>query len=131
MAAFRDSAHAAEVLGDFFRMECQRDDHLFAGSQMVIEYNLKNPEVRIVLDARKKPEPGSAYLVHVNDPAAPEPTVGYLMEADDFDALYSGSITAMSMVGRTKAWGDVASGMRMLPAMMRSIPRYKEYRKTH
>lgn len=133
MGAFRDSAHAAETLGGFFRLEAQKDDHLFAGSGLVIEYNLEDPHVRIVLDARKKPEPGSAYLVYVNDPAAPAATVGYKMRADDFDALYSGTKTAMSLMAErsAKAWGDLASGLRLLPAMMRSIPHYKEYRKTH
>ena len=133
MSAFRDTAHAADVLGGFFRMECQTDDRIFAGSGIVVAYHLEDPELRIVLDARKTPEPGSAYLVYVNDPAAPEPTVSFKMSADDFDRLYTGATTAMSLMAerKTKSWGDVASGMRLLPALMRSIPHYKEYRKTH
>ncbi len=133
MSAFRDRQHAADVLGGFFRGESAEDDKMFAGSGMVIAYDLRDPGVRIVLDARKKPEPGNAYDVYVNDEAAPAPQVEIAMDADTFDKLYRGEAQAMAlmMTGKAKAKGDVTAAMHLLPAMARVIPHYKKYRETH
>lgn len=133
MSTFQNSAQAAEILGGFFRQESQTDDKIFAGSGMVIAYTLHDPDVRIVLDARKKPEPGHAYDLYVNDASAPEPIVDIALDADTFDKLYKGEAQAMMlmMTGKAKARGDITAAMRLLPAMARVIPHYKEYRKTH
>jgi putative sterol carrier protein len=133
MAAFRDITHAAEVLGGFFRQEAEIDDKIFAGSGIVIAYNLHDPDVRLVLDGRKTPEPGSAYLVYVNDPAAPQPNTEFTTDADSFDKIYRGEAQAMMMLmsGKVKTKGDLTGAMRLLPAMARIIPHYREYRKTH
>ncbi len=133
MSVFRDSNHAAEVLGGFFRQESAEDDKMFAGSGMVIAYDIRDPDVRLVLDARKKPEPGSAYDLYVNDAAAPAPLVEITMDAETFDKLYRGEAQAMMLMmsGKAKAKGDITAAMRMLPAMARVIPHYKKYRETH
>src|SRR5271156_3789230 len=92
MATFRDSAHAAQVIGAFFQRAAAAadDDRIFAGSGLVIGYDLRDPNLRIVMDASVKPEPGKAYNVYVNDPAAPEPTVDLVMDCDTLDKLYRG-----------------------------------------
>lgn len=130
MSAFKDSQEAREIVGGFFRQESSEDDHIFAGSGFVVGYTLHDPDVRIVLDASKPPQPGAAYDVYVDDPAAPQPKVEILMSADDFDKLYKGELQAMSLMmsGRAKAKGDVTAAMQLLPAMARAIPRYKKYR---
>ncbi len=133
MSAFRDSAHLREVLGGFFRQEAAVDDHIFAGSGVIMAYSLKNPEARLVLDASIKPEPGKAFELYVDDPKAPEPQVEVFMDADTFDQLYRGQVQAMAlmMTGKAKAKGDVTIAMRLLPAMARAIPHYKTYRETN
>jgi hypothetical protein len=133
MSAFESAAQAAEILGGFFRSEAADDDKMFAGSGLVIAYSLRDPQVRLVLDARKTPEPGRAYDVYVNDAQAPEPVVDIEMEADTFDKLYRGEAQAMMlmMTGKAKAKGDLSAAMRLLPAMARVIPHYKTYRATH
>jgi SCP-2 sterol transfer family len=130
MSAFRDSTHAAEVLGGFYEQESHTDDGTFAGSGLVIAYTLRDPDVRLVLDARKKPEPGRMFDFYVNDPNAPEPTVDFLMDAETFDKLHRGEVQAMMLMmsGKVKAKGDVTAAMRLLPALARAIPRYKKYR---
>ena len=130
MSAFKDGREAGEILGGFFRQESAEDDHIFAGSGFIVAYTLHDPDVRIVLDATKPPQPGRAYDVYVNDPAAPQPKVDILMSADDFDKLYKGELQAMALImsGKAKAKGDVTAAMRLLPAMARAIPRYKKYR---
>ena len=121
------------MLGGFFLREASEDDHIFAGSGMVVAYILRNPDVRIVLDARGAAKPGAAYDVYVNDASAPAPTVEFYLDADDFDKLYRGEVNAMGLVlsGKGKAKGDVTSAMRLIPAMAPSIPRYKKYRETN
>ena len=132
MAAFRDSAHARDVLEAFFKYEAEVDDAFFGGNGVVLAYSLKDPVLRIVLDTTRKPEPGHRYDVYVDDPNAPKLTVELFMRADTFDALYRGEMAPSAlMTGRAKAQGDLATAMRLLPAMARAIPRYKKYREEH
>ncbi|HUN29403.1 MAG TPA: SCP2 sterol-binding domain-containing protein [Alphaproteobacteria bacterium] len=133
MGAFRDSAHAAKIFGGFFREEATLDERTFSGSGLVIAYTLHDPSLRIVLDARSKPEPGHAYDVFIDDPSAPEPVVDISMDCDTFDKLYSGEVQPMALMmsGKTSSKGDITAAMRMLPAMARAIPRYKKYRETN
>lgn len=130
MAAFRDSADARTVLGTFFRGEAASGDPYFAGSGVIIGYNLSDPSVRIVLDASKPPTPEKAFDVYVDDASAPNPQVEFFTDADTFDRLYKGELQPMAlmMTGKVKAKGDVTVAMRLLPAMARVIPRYKKYR---
>ena len=130
MSAFQSTQEAHDVLGGFFRQEAAEDDHMFAGSGFIIGYRLHDPDVLVILDASKPPQPGKAYDVYVDDPHAPEPSVEILLSADDFDKLYKGETQPMSLMmsGRAKAKGDVTAAMRLLPAMARAIPRYKKYR---
>jgi len=133
MSAFRDSKHAAEVLGGFFRQQAEKGDSVFGGSGAIIAYTLKEPVLRIVLDASKPPQPQAAFGVYVDDPKAPEPQIELFMRADTFDKLFSGEMKPMELMasGHAKAKGDLAVSMRMLPAMARDIPHYKKYRETH
>ena len=133
MSAFRDAAHAREVLGGFFRQEALENDHIFAGSGLIVGYNLHDPDVHVILDATKPPQPGKAYDVYVDDASAPNPAVDIAMSADDFDKLYKGEMQAMAMMmtGKAKAKGDITAAMRLLPAMARVIPHYKKYREGH
>jgi hypothetical protein len=134
MPAFRDTQHAADVLGGFFKHEAATDTTgMFAGSGVVIAYKLTDPDVRVVLDASQAPAPNAGFRVWVNDPGAPEPQVEFLLDADTFDKLYLGEAQPMvlMMTGKVKAKGDVTAAMKLLPAMARAIPHYKEYRKTH
>ncbi|MDE2482302.1 MAG: SCP2 sterol-binding domain-containing protein [bacterium] len=133
MSAFRDSAHLRDVIGGFFRQEAAVDDHMFAGSGVIIAYKLREPDVRFVLDASVKPAPGRAFEIYLDDPQAPEAQVEISMDADTFDQLYRGQVQAMAlmMTGKAKAKGDITIAMRMLPAMARVIPHYKTYRETH
>jgi len=133
MSAFRDGNHAIQFLSGFFGQEAQTDDKMFAGSGMVVAYTLRDLDVRVVLDGRKSPQPGSAYDFYVNDPAAPEPLTEFTTDSDTFNKLYNGEAQPMMvlMSGKVKTKGDVAAAMRLLPAMARIIPHYKEYRKTH
>jgi SCP-2 sterol transfer family len=130
VSAFKNSQEAREVLGGFFRQESLEDDRIFAGSGMIVGYDLHDPDVHVVLDASKPPQPGKAYDVYVDDPSAPQPGVNISLSADDFDKLYKGEIQAMAlmMTGKAKAKGDITAAMRLLPAMARAIPRYKKYR---
>ena len=132
MSAFRDSKHAADVLGGFFRQEGSEDDRIFAGSGTVIGYTLSDPEIRVVLDARRKPEPGRGYDVYVNDPSAPAPDVEFFLDSDTFDKIYRGETQVMMLMmsGKVKAKGNVTAAMRLLPAMARTIPHYKKLRET-
>ncbi|HTX56031.1 MAG TPA: SCP2 sterol-binding domain-containing protein [Candidatus Acidoferrales bacterium] len=134
MSAFRDSQHAAEVLGGFFGEEGSVDDRIFAGSGIVVAYKLKDLNVRVVLDAREKPKPGGrGYDVYVNDPSAPNPDVEIWFNADTFDKLYRGEITPMALMNdrETSLRGDLSVSMRLVPAMAKSIPHYKTYREKH
>ncbi len=133
MAVFQNSAQAREVLGGFFRQEAATDDHMFAGSGVIIAYNLNDPDVRLVLDASKPPQPGKAFEIYVDDANAPAPQVEFFSDADTFDKLYRGEVQPMvlMMTGKVKAKGDVTVAMRLLPAMARVIPHYKKYRETH
>ncbi len=130
MGPFKSSQEARDILGGFFRQEARQDDDVFAGSGFIIGYNLHDPDVHIVLDASKPPQPGKAYDVYVDDPRAPQPKVEIMLAAEDFDKLYKGEIQPMAlmMTGRAKAMGDFTDAMRLLPAMARSISRYKKYR---
>ena len=135
MGAFRDSKHAADTIGGFFRemATIQAETTQFGGSGLVLAYSLKDPDLRLVLDARAKPVPGKIYEVFVDDPNAPQPVTEFTLLADDFDKLYKGELEALSMLskGTLKAEGDVGLAMRLLPAQLRSIPLYKKYRETH
>lgn len=130
MSVFSDSANARAVLGGFFRQEAGSDDHMFAGSGVIIAYSLSDPAVRIVLDASNPPQPGKAFDVFVDDPNAPSPNVEFFTDADTFDKLYSGQAQPMAlmMTGKVKTKGDITAAMRLLPAMARVIPHYKKYR---
>ena len=130
MSVFKDSQEAREILGGFFRQESAEDDHIFAGSGMIVGYDLHDPDIHLILDASKPPLPGKAYEVYIDDPAAPSPIVDIIMSADDFDKLYKGETQAMALMmsGKAKAKGDITAAMRLLPAMARIIPRYKKFR---
>lgn len=131
MAAFRDSAEARQVIGGFFEQEAANaSDNLFAGTGVIIAYTLHNPELRVVLDASKAPEPGKMFGVYLDDPNAPEPKVDIAMDADTFDGLFRGELHPMQvmMTGKAKAKGDVTIAMRLLPAMARAVQNYKKYR---
>lgn len=132
MAAFRDTQEAREVLGGFFRQEAADENHSFAGSGLVIGWNLHDPSVHLILDSTKPAQPGKAFDVYVDDPHAPAPTVDISISADDFDKLYKGEIQPMSLVmtGKAKATGDYTQAMRLLPTLASHIPRYKKYRET-
>jgi hypothetical protein len=133
VSPFRDSHHAAEIIGGFFRQEAAEDDKIFAGSGLVVGYDIRDPDVRVVLDAREKPRPGFGYGVYINDVNAPPPHVEFTLDAENFDKLYRGEVQAMTlmMTGKGKARGDITAAMRLLPAMARSIPHYKAYREAH
>jgi len=131
MSAFRDHEHATAILGGFFQSEGSSDDHLFAGSGVVIAYKLKDLDVRIVLDAREKPKPGGrGYEVFVNDPSAPQPNVEMWFLSDTFDKLYKGEISPMALMSdrETSVRGDLSVAMRLMPAMAKSIPHYRAFR---
>lgn len=130
MAAFRDTQDAREVLGGFFRQEAADENHLFAGSGLVIGWNVHDPSVHVILDLTKPAQPGKAFDVYVDDPAAPAPTVDIAISADDFDKLFKGEVQPMSLImtGKAKASGDYTQAMRLLPALSSQIPRYKKYR---
>jgi hypothetical protein len=132
VSALGDRNKAIEVLGGFFHQEAQ-DGKGFSGSGMIVGYTLTDIDVRIVLDGSVTPEPGRTMGVYVNDPAAPEPKTEFLMDSDTFDKIMSGDSQPMMLLmsGKVKAKGDVPAAMRLLPAMARVIPHYKEYRKTH
>jgi putative sterol carrier protein len=132
MAAFRDGAHAREVLEGYFKDEAKDEDTSFGGHGVVLAYTLKDPVIRIVLDGTREPEPGHSYDVYVDDPNAPTPTVELFMRADTFDALYRGEMSATALLtGRAKVQGDVVGLRRLVPWLARSIPRYKKYREAH
>jgi hypothetical protein len=134
MSAFQDTAHAAEILGGFFRQEAATsDDKGFAGSGVVIGYMLTDIDLHIVLDARKPGAPGHAYEVFINDPNAPKPTADIAMDSETFDKLYKGEVQPMALMmdGNVKARGDMSAAMRLLPSMARAIPRYRAYRASH
>ena len=130
MSAFKDSQEARDVLGGFFRQEAADENNDFAGSGLVIGWNLHDPSVHIILDSSKPPQAGKSFEVYVDDPAAPAPTVDIAISADDFDKLYKGEIQPMSLImtGKAKATGDYTQAMRLLPALASYIPRYKKYR---
>ncbi|MBV8637281.1 MAG: SCP2 sterol-binding domain-containing protein [Candidatus Eremiobacteraeota bacterium] len=133
MSVFRDSDHARAILGGFFSEESTEDDRLFAGSGMIVAYSLHDPQVRIVLDATNPPQPGKAYDVYVDDPAAPAARLEFTTDADTFDRLYKGEASGMSLMmsGKIKVSGDTSAAMQLIPALTRAIPKYKKYRETH
>jgi len=133
MAAFQDSAHAAELIGGFFRQESALDDHLLGGSGLVMAWVLHDPDLRIVLDARAKPEPGHAYDFYIDDPAAPIPQVEFLIDGDSFDKLHRGEAQALAMLmnGKIKGKGNIPAALRLLPSLKRVISHYKQYMDTH
>jgi hypothetical protein len=133
MPAFSSAQHATDVIASFLRQEAKTDDKIFAGSGMIVAYNIVDVNLRIVLDGRRKPEPGHAYDVFVNDPSAPDAKTDFTMDAETFDKLYRGESQAMMlmMTGKVKAKGDITAAMRLLPAMIRTIPHYKAYRAAH
>ena len=133
MGVFRDSAHAAEIIGGFLRDEASKEGNFFAGSGVVIGYTLADPALRVVLDASIPPEKGRAFDVYIDDAKAPNPAVEFFLDADTYDRLYrgEGQPMALMMTGKVKAKGDVTAAMRLLPAMAAAIPHYKKYRETH
>jgi len=130
---FRDSAHAAEFIGGFFREEAAKAGNYFAGSGVIIGYTLTDPALRLVMDASVTPEPGRAFAFYIDDAKAPAPAVEFFMDADTFDKVYSGEAQPMAlmMTGKVKSKGDVTVAMRLLPAMGAAIPHYKAYREAH
>ncbi|MBV8116550.1 MAG: SCP2 sterol-binding domain-containing protein [Candidatus Eremiobacteraeota bacterium] len=133
MPAFQNQQHARDILRGFFQQEAGEDDKIFAGSGLIVGYDLRDPDVHVILDASKPPQAGKSYDVYVDDAGAPSPTVDFTLSADDFDKLYKGEIQVMGLVmtGRAKAKGDMTAAMRLLPALARVIPRYRKYRETH
>lgn len=133
MSVFRDSAHAAEFLGGFFRAEAETGGKFFSGSGVIIAYTLTDPSLRIVLDASVTPESGHAYDTYVDDPKAPAPAIEFFMDADTFHKVYLGEAQPMALMmsGKVKSKGDVTAAMRLLPAMGAAIPHYKTYTETH
>jgi putative sterol carrier protein len=133
MTAFANPDQALEIISGFLRRESRTDDRIFAGSGMILAYTISDLGARIVLDGRRVPKPDHAYDVYVNDPSAPEPSTEFIMDSETFDKVYRGEAQAMMLVmtGKVKTKGDVAGAMRLLPAMAKSIPHYKEYRVTH
>jgi len=133
MGTFRDSAHAAEFIGGFFREEAVSGGKFFAGSGVIYAYVLTDLDVRVIVDASIKPQPGRNFDVYVNDPNAPKPTVEFIAEADMFDKVYRGEAQplALMMTGKVKTKGNVADAMRTLPAMGVLIPHYKQYCASH
>jgi len=133
MSVFRDSKDAAEFLGGFFREEAASGGKYFAGSGVSTAYLLSDPALRIVLDATIAPEPGRNFAVFVDDPSAPTPTVEFSMDADTLHKLYRGEAQAMALLatGKVKSKGNVAAGMRLLPALGAVVPHYKKYCETH
>ena len=133
MSVFRDSKHAAEFLGGFFREEATSGGKFFAGSGVSTAYVLSDPALRIVLDATVTPQPGRQFAVHVDDPNAPEPTAEFFMDADTFDKLYRGEAQAMALLamGKVKTKGNLAAAMKLLPALGAVVPHYKKYCAEH
>jgi hypothetical protein len=133
MATFRDSAHAADFIGSFFRDEAVSGGKFFAGTGIIYAYVLTDLGVTVIIDASVKPQPGHNFNVFVNDPNAPKPTVEFIATADDFDRVYRGEAQPMAlmMTGKIKTKGDVVAAMRTLPAMGVLIPHYKAYCAAH
>lgn len=132
-STFRDSAHAAEFIGGFFREEAASGGKFFAGTGVICGYELSEPALRIVLDASVKPEPGRAFAVYIDDRGAPPVHVDLIMTADTFDKLYRGEAQAMGLLmsGKVKSKGDLTAAMRLLPALGTVIPHYKAYAAKH
>jgi len=129
MSVFRDSVHAAEFIGGFFREEAVSGGRFFAGSGVIYAYMLEDLNVRIVVDASVKPQPGRNFAVYVNDPQAPPPTVEFFADSDTFDRVYRGDVQPLGLLmsGKVKTKGNVAAAMRTLPAMVLLIQHYKAY----
>ncbi len=96
-------------------------------------YELTDPLLRIVLDGSMVPNASEAFGTYINDPEAPLPDVTFIMTCEQFDGIYSGELQLLSLVtsGRAVITGNRAAGMRLLPAVIRLIPFYKQYREAH
>jgi hypothetical protein len=133
VAVFRDAAHAAEFIGDFFREEAIDGGRFFAGSGVIYLYNLTDLGVRITVDASIEPAPGRKFAVYVNDPAAPEPTAEFLADSETFRKVYRGDAQPLPLMamGKIKTKGNVVAAMRTLPAMAILTAHYKAYSEKH
>lgn len=133
MSAFRDRRHAIDVITGFFNEEAQTDDKMFAGSGVIVAFQLTDLDVRIVLDASQPPQPGNAFRYYVNDSAAPQAATEFVTDSETFDKIYRGEGQPMMLLmsGKIKTKGDVTAAMRLLPAMARAIPHYKAFRTNH
>jgi len=133
MSVFRDSKHAADFIGGFFREEAVDGGKFFAGSGVIYAYVLTDLDVRVIVDASVKPQPGRKFDVYVNDPNAPAPTVEFIAESDIFNKVYRGEAQPLVLMatGKVKTKGNVADAMRTLPAMGVLIPHYKAYWEKH
>lgn len=134
MSAFRDRAHAVEVIGGFLKLMAQGTEHqILAGSGALMAYTLTDPDLRIVVDASVEPKPGHAFDVYIDDPNAPEPHVEFFLSADTYDQLYLGEAQPMAlmMTGKVKAKGNVSEAMRLMPSMARATQYYKKWRSEH
>jgi hypothetical protein len=131
MPSFESVEHFRRVFGGF--LELVREDDktkLFAGSGTIIGYKLTDLGIAMVLDGTIEPAPGRYFEYYIDDPKAPKPHVTFEMSSETLDDLYSGRLHALQALGtgRVKGYGNVAAGLKLLPAMARVIPLYKSYR---
>lgn len=134
MRAFSSIDELRKVFGGFFAaIQGNDNSKLFAGSGIVVGYRITDLATTIILDGSIVPSPEKKFGVHIGDPKAPEPIVTFELTSDVLDGIYLGEVQSLAALssGEIVSKGNAAIGLRLLPAVARLIPFYKEYRAKH
>lgn len=129
MPAFASTDELHDVVGGFYRYVAREEiGQLASGADLIVAFELREPDGRIVLDA-KSPEPGASIAVHCGA-GGPKPDVTFAATADAAERLFTGQITVVQAMatGQIRARGAVHRALRLVPAISHWIPVYREWR---
>ncbi len=134
MRGFSSVDELRRIFGGFFAaIQGNDNSKLFAGSGIVVGYYVSDLDTTVVLDGSIPPVPGKMFGIHIGDPQAPEPVVTFVLTSELLDGVYRGEVQPLAALssGKITSRGNAAIGLRLLPAVARLIPFYKEYRAAH
>lgn len=130
MGYFRDSAHFYECVGEL--MDRAKSDPdvgaKIARSNIVIQFQYKNPEAMTTINAKGKPTQEGAYVDIIHGPCDLKPDVTMSMDADISHRFWHGKVNLMAALGKRQivARGPIPKILKLLPAVQ---PLYDAYPK--
>ena len=102
----------------------------FSGSGMVQGFTIHDPACRFVLDAREPARAGRAFGFHLDDPHAPKTTAEVFVGGETLDKVFCGELHVRSAMtaGIIRIEGDLLFAIRLIPAVLEVVPRYRQFR---